>query len=475
MRFCHCRTKTTKTKSGKSDKAIVSEIQTETDPILTARRSSALSGSIKAPGDKSISHRALIFGALAEGQTRIEGLLEGDDVLATAEAMGQLGAKLTRTGPGSWTITGVGAKGFQSPERPLDFGNSGTAARLVMGAISTFPIKAPLVGDSSLSRRPMGRVIKPLAQMGAQFECHDMPDQLPMTLIGAGPDTAKAIEYRVPVPSAQVKSAILLAGLNVHGRTIVVEGEATRDHTERMLKLFGLTVSTDIDPDGAIRISIDGPARLTGQDVTVPGDPSSAAFAAVSALITPGSDIVIKNVLLNEHRTGLYKTLREMGGQIEDLNPRLDAGEKVVDLRIRSSALQGITVPAERAPSMIDEYPILAIAAAKANGVTKMTGLAELRVKESDRLSAMAQGLAQCGVDISEGDDWLTVTGQDEIRGGAQIATHHDHRIAMSFLTLGLTTKDEVSVDGAQMIATSYPDYKAHMHSLGADISGTRS
>lgn len=475
MRFGHSQTKTTKTKSGKSDKAIVSEIQTETDLILAAGRSSSLSGTIIAPGDKSISHRALIFGALAAGETQIEGLLEGEDVLATAKAMGQLGAQVSRDGAGAWRLTGVAEQGFRSPENPIDFGNSGTAARLVMGAISTFPIQARLLGDRSLSRRPMGRVITPLSQMGVTFQSEDRDDQLPLTLKGAENDGAKPIEYRVPVPSAQVKSAILLAGLNVKGRTTVLEAEATRDHTERMLELFGVTVSRTVDPDGTHRIAIDGPAQLKAQHVTVPGDPSSAAFATVSALITPDSDITIKNVLLNPHRIGLYTTLREMGGHIEYENPRHEAGEDVADLRVRSSKLHGIDVPPQRAPSMIDEYPILSIAAARAQGTTTMAGLAELRVKESDRLSATAQGLTQCGLEVEEGDDWLRVTGRDDIPGGALIATHHDHRIAMSFLTLGLSTEQTVRVDGGQMIATSYPGYQAHMQTLGANISGTAS
>jgi len=472
VRFRLSQTKTTKTKSGKSDKAIVSEIQTETDLILTARRSSSLSGEIIAPGDKSISHRAVIFGALAAGETRIEGLLEGDDVLATIGAMGQLGATLAHEGAGMWRVTGVGKRGFSTPDHALDFGNSGTAARLVMGAISTFALQAKLVGDRSLSRRPMGRVTEPLSQMGVTFQAEETEDQLPLTLAGIDRANARAVEYRVPVPSAQVKSAILLAGLNVSGRTTVLESEATRDHTERMLEMFGVPVSRSVDPDGTHRISIDGPAVLNAQPVTVPGDPSSAAFAAVSALITPDSEIVIKNVLMNPHRIGLYTTLREMGGQIENLNPRQEAGENVADLRIRSSKLHGIDVPAERAPSMIDEYPILAMAAARAEGTTTMKGLAELRVKESDRLNATAQGLRQCGLNIEEGDDWLRVRGQEQIRGSAQIATHHDHRIAMSFLTLGLTAEEPVSVDGGQMIATSYPDYQTHMQTLGAHVSG---
>jgi len=472
--FGRSQTKTTKSKSGKSDKAIVSEIQTETDLILTARRSSSLSGEINAPGDKSISHRAVIFGALAAGETRIEGLLEGDDVLATMKAMGQMGAGTEHLGPGSWRITGVGKSGLHPPGTEINFGNSGTSARLVMGAMSTFPLAAHMIGDQSLSGRPMDRVVTPLMRMGARFEKTGDQYHLPLVLRGTDPGQAKAIVYEVPVPSAQVKSAILLAGLNVSGRTIVLEREATRDHTERMLEMFGVPVTRTVDPDGTHRISIDGPAQLNAQPVIVPGDPSSAAFAAVSALITPGSDIVIRNVMQNPHRTGLYTTLREMGGHIEQLNPRQEAGENVADLRIRSSQLRAIDVPAERAPSMIDEYPILAMAAAKAQGTTMMNGLAELRVKESDRLRATAEGLAQCGLNIEVGDDWLRVTGQDQIEGGAQIATHHDHRIAMSFLTLGLTTEKAVRVDGGQMIATSYPDYQSHMHALGADVGGAQ-
>ena len=471
MRFGDCATKTTKLKSGRSDKAKVTEIQTETDLTFTARRGSALNGTIRAPGDKSISHRALIFGALASGETLIEGLLEGDDVLATAKAMSQMGATVEHRGAGSWRILGVGQAGFSSPKDVIDFGNSGTAARLVMGAMSTFAISARLEGDQSLSRRPMGRVLTPLGQIGAQITGLDQPDRLPLDLKGAAPNTSQPITYRVPVPSAQVKSAILLAGLNVSGETIVIETEATRDHTERMLELFGVPVSKGQDPDGARRISIQGPAHMTGQHIQVPGDPSSAAFAAVSALIIPGSDIVVRNVLLNDYRIGLYTTLKEMGGQIDYLDPRHEAGEEVADLHIRSSRLQAVEVPPERAPSMIDEYPILAVAAAHAGGVTTMKGLAELRVKESDRLSTMATGLAQCGLGVREGEDWLAVKGQDHIPGGAHIATHHDHRIAMSFLSLGLTSDKPISVDGANMIATSYPEYRAHMTSLGADIT----
>jgi 3-phosphoshikimate 1-carboxyvinyltransferase len=439
---------------------------------LTAAPSRALSGQITVPGDKSISHRALIFGALAVGETHISGLLEGEDVLATAEAMRALGATVTRTGKGVWSVKGVGIGGLQEPATALDFGNSGTGARLVMGLIAGHPITATFVGDASLSRRPMGRVIDPLTDMGALFHARE-GGRMPLTLTGAG--SPLPITYALPVASAQVKSAVLLAGLNAPGQTTVIEPHATRDHTERMLRAFGAEVSVEAGPQGVTVIRVTGQSELTPTDVIVPADPSSAAFPVVAALTTPGSDITITGVMMNPHRVGLYTTLMEMGGDIEVLNQREESGEPVADLRVRSSQLKGIEVPLDRAPSMIDEYPILAVAAAHAEGTTVMRGAAELRVKESDRVAATVAGLRVNGIKVEEFDDGMSITGTGQnngsrIPGGGHVVTHMDHRIAMSFLILGFGADAPITIDEGEMIATSFPDFVQLMRGLGATL-----
>ncbi|MBC7101758.1 MAG: 3-phosphoshikimate 1-carboxyvinyltransferase [Parvibaculum sp.] len=437
---------------------------------LTAEPSHGLNGRIRVPGDKSISHRALIFGTLAVGETRIEGLLEGEDVLATAEAMRRLGAEVTRNADGSWSVWGVGVGGLREPEQPLDFGNSGTGARLVMGLVAGHPITATFTGDASLSRRPMGRVISPLTQMGAHFHARE-GGRLPLTLTGAR--RALPISYRSPVASAQVKSAILLAGLNTPGVTTVLEATPTRDHTERMLKAFGAEIASETDKDGLLAISLTGEPELTPCPIAVPGDPSSAAFPVVAALLTPGSEIVVEGITLNPHRAGLYTTLMEMGGDIEVMNQRQEGGEPVADLRVRSSRLKGIEVPPARAASMIDEYPVLAVAAAFAEGTTTMLGIHELRVKESDRIAATASGLRANGIKVRESEDGMIVEGRSgEAGGGGHVTTHMDHRIAMSFLVMGLAAQKPVTVDDASMIATSFPDFERLMRGLGASLTG---
>ena len=422
------------------------------------------------PGDKSISHRALIFGALAVGETRIEGLLEGEDVLATAEAMRRLGAEVTRHADGSWSVWGVGVGGLREPEQPLDFGNSGTGARLVMGLVAGHPITATFIGDASLSRRPMGRVISPLTQMGAHFHARE-GGRLPLTLTGAR--RALPISYKSPVASAQVKSAILLAGLKTPGVTTVLEATPTRDHTERMLKAFGAEIASVTDKDGLLAISLTGEPELTPCPIAVPGDPSSAAFPVVAALLTPGSEVIVEGITLNPHRAGLYTTLMEMGGDIEVMNQREEGGEPVADLRVRSSRLKGIEVPPARAASMIDEYPVLAVAAAFAEGTTTMLGIHELRVKESDRIAATASGLRANGIKVRESEDGMVVEGRGgEVGGGGHVTTHMDHRIAMSFLVMGLAAQKPVTVDDASMIATSFPDFERLMRGLGASFAG---
>lgn len=453
-------------------KPIVTDAPAPSDSSLTARLSPALSGTIRVPGDKSISHRALIFGTLAVGETRITGLLEGEDVLATAETMRRLGARVTRTGSGSWSVWGVGVGGLREPEVPLDFGNSGTGARLVMGLVAGHPITATFVGDASLSRRPMGRVTEPLSRIGASFQARE-GGRLPLTL--TGPERAMPITYRSPVASAQVKSAVLLAGINAPGITTVIEPVPTRDHTERMLRAFGAEIETTIEADGAVAIRLTGEPELKPCSIAVPGDPSSAAFPAVAALIVPGSDVVIEGVTLNPLRAGLFLTLKEMGGDIEVMNQRDEGGEPVADLRVRASKLKGIDVPPERAASMIDEYPVLAIAASFAEGVTRMSGIHELRVKESDRIAAMAAGLRLNGIKVQETDDSMTVEGRggkDEsgVDGGGHVVTHMDHRIAMSFLVMGLAAKKPVTIDDSSMIATSFPEFVDLMRGLGAHI-----
>lgn len=437
-----------------------------------AEPSHALSGRLRVPGDKSISHRALIFGALAVGETEIAGLLEGEDVLATAEAMRRLGAKVTHTGEGRWIIRGVGVGGLREPAEPLDFGNSGTGARLVMGLVAGHPITATFIGDASLSRRPMGRVIDPLSRMGARFHARE-GGRLPLTLSGAR--HPMPVTYESPVASAQVKSAVLLAGLNAPGITTVVEKVATRDHTERMLRAFGAAIETETRADGALAIHLTGQPELSASPIVVPGDPSSAAFPVVAALIVPGSEIVVEGITLNPHRAGLYTTLIEMGGDIEVMNQREEGGEPVADLRVRASALHGVDVPPERAASMIDEYPVLAVAASFASGETVMRGIHELRVKESDRIAATAAGLRLNGVKVHETDDSMTVEGRaGHVDGAGHVVTHMDHRIAMSFLVMGLGAQKPVIVDDASMIATSFPNFVGLMADLGASFVGQR-
>jgi 3-phosphoshikimate 1-carboxyvinyltransferase len=431
-----------------------------------SRKSGPLQGAVPVPGDKSISHRALILGALAEGRTQITGLLESEDILCTARALQALGAPIEKTG-GVWTVIGRGLGGLISPDAPLDFGNSGTGARLMMGVAAGHPIRAVFTGDASLCKRPMGRVLDPLKRMGLEIE-EEGRANLPLTLIGSS--ELAPIVYRLPVPSAQVKSAVLLAGLLTSGETSVIENEKTRDHTEIMLGYFGAAISSRPEPDGGVRISVEGRKQFKGKPVAVPGDPSSAAFLAGAAILCPGSNVLIQNLLINPARTGFYETLSEMGADISFENERELNGERVADLRARTSRLKGVHVPAARAPAMIDEYPILAALAAFAEGETVMEGLAELRVKESDRLAAMADGLTACGASAASRGDTLIVAGLPQIRGGATILTHMDHRIAMSFLVLGLAAEEPVIVDDASMIATSFPEFGVLTQKLGATI-----
>ncbi|MCT8268383.1 3-phosphoshikimate 1-carboxyvinyltransferase [Afifella sp. JA880] len=432
----------------------------------TARASSSLSGRVTVPGDKSISHRSLMFGALALGETRITGLLEAADVLATAAAMRSFGAKVERHPGGEWSVHGLGTGGFLEAETALDFGNAGTGARLTMALAGAHPFATTFLGDASLSRRPMGRILDPLREMGVEVIARS-GDRLPLTLKGASP--MAPIEYRVPVPSAQVKSAVLLAGLNIAGTTTVIEPVPTRDHTEKMLKGFGADIEVKTTASGEAVIRLQGLPELKPQPIEVPSDPSSAAFLIVAGLICPDSDIVVEGVLLNERRTGLLQVLHDMGADLSIENERETGGERLGDVRARTSRLKGVTVPAERAPSMIDEYPILAIAAACAEGTTVMHGLEELRVKESDRLAAVAAGLAANGVTCEEGEASLAVTG-GKVPGGATVTTHLDHRIAMSFLVLGLVADKPVTVDDANMIATSFPNFEETLRKLGADL-----
>lgn len=436
---------------------------------LVSRRAEPLRGAVTAPGDKSISHRALMFGGLAIGETVIHGLLEGEDVLNTAKAMRAYGAYLRRGDDGVWRVRGVGVGALTEPEDMLDLGNSGTGARLLMGLAAGHPITSFFTGDASLRRRPMARVMKPLAEIGARFVSRE-GGRLPLAVTGAS--NPLPIEYTLPVASAQVKSAILLAGLAASGETIVIEPEPTRDHSERMLRHFGAAVRVEDRADGTRAVTLTGQPELTAATVRVPGDPSSAAFPAVAALLVPGSEVRISNVGANPLRFGLFETLLEMGADIALENRREEAGEPVVDLLIRASRLTGVTVPPRRAPSMIDEYPILAIAAAFANGPTVMEGLAELRVKESDRLGAVAHGLAACGVEIEEGPDRLVVHGKARPpAGGAMIAANLDHRIAMAFAILGMASEQPVSIDDGGPIDTSFPGFVSMMNGLGADIA----
>ena len=435
---------------------------------LRARASPPLKGRVRVPGDKSISHRALIFAALAVGETRISGLLEGEDVMRTANAVRGLGAGVERVGEGRWRVHGVGVAGFAAPQMPLDLGNSGTGCRLLLGAVAGAPIAASFDGDASLRQRPMRRVLDPLERMGAQVLAVAEGGRLPLTLRGAL--DLLPIVYEPPVASAQLKSAVLLAGLAAPGETSVIEPAATRDHTERMLRHFGADVR--VEPMGAHgrRITLKGQPELVPQPVAVPADPSSAAFPLVAALIVPGSELVIEAVMMNPLRTGLLATLLSMGAEIEVLDPRGEGGEEVADLRVRASALHGVEVPPERAPSMIDEYPILAVAAAFAQGTTRMRSLAELRVKESDRLAATAAGLIANGIEAEIVGDDLIVHGKGFVPGGGSIATHMDHRIAMAFLVMGLASRKPVAVDDTAFIATSFPDFIGLMRRLGAEF-----
>jgi 3-phosphoshikimate 1-carboxyvinyltransferase len=436
---------------------------------LEARSSGPLTGKARVPGDKSISHRALILGALSVGKTRISGLLEGEDVLNTAKSMRALGAQVERSGDFAWSVQGVGVGGFAQPQNPLDFGNSGTGCRLVMGAVAGCPITAVFDGDASLRSRPMRRVLDPLELMGARTQASGESGRLPLTLSGARYPVP--ITYRTPVASAQIKSAVLLAGLAAPGVTTVIEQEASRDHTELMLKHFGADiVSTKEGPHGR-RVELMGEPELHGADVVVPADPSSAAFPIVAALIVKGSDIMLSDVMTNPLRTGLLTTLREMGGAIEELEARGDAGEPMAQIRVRASKLRGVEVPPERAPSMIDEYLVLAVAASFAEGTTIMRGLHELRVKESDRLAATAAMLRVNGVKVEISGDDLIVEGRGHVPGGGLVATHMDHRIAMSALVMGLSSDKPVRVDDTAFIATSFPDFIPMMRSLGAEFS----
>lgn len=435
---------------------------------LKSARASALSGTVRVPGDKSISHRALMFGALAVGESRVEGLLEGDDVLRTAAAMRALGAEVERLEDGTWRLFGRGVGGLTEPADVLDLGNSGTGARLMMGLVATHPFTTIFTGDASLRSRPMKRVSEPLSRMGARFFTRD-GGRLPAAVVGTANPTP--ITYELPVASAQVKSAILLAGLNTPGITTVIEKEATRDHTELMLRNFGATVEVEVQEDGRRAISVTGFPELTGRHVIVPADPSSAAFPAVAALLVPGSTVTLAGVGMNPLRTGLYQTLIEMGADITHTNAREEGGEPVADLVIKASALKGVDVPAERAPSMIDEYPVLAVAAAFATGTTRMNGLSELRVKESDRFAAVMRGLLACGVKVEEAGDTMIVHGTGAApKGGATIAVNLDHRIAMSFLVLGMASAEPVAVDDAEAIETSFPGFETLMNGLGAKI-----
>ena len=433
---------------------------------LVSKKAGPLVGTMPIPGDKSISHRSLIFSSLAIGTTKVRGLLEGADVMSTKDALVALGASIKRDVDGVWHITGVGMHGMISPVTPLDLGNSGTGARLLMGVVAGQNITATFCGDASLSVRPMARITEPLAEMGADITCR-IGGLLPVTIVGAA--NPMALNHRSKVASAQIKSAILLAGLNARGTTNIIEPHASRDHSESMLRHFGASVQQHIGTHGAHHVTLAGEATLSAADVIVPSDPSSAAFAIVAALITPQSDITLVGVGMNPLRTGLLTTLIEMGGDIVKSNDRIEGGEAVADLRIRHSQLKGVTIPAKRAASMIDEYPILSVAAATASGTTEMLGVAELRVKETDRIKVMAGGLAACGVTVDYDDDSMRVY-TSTISGGATLSAQHDHRIAMSFLTLGLVAEKPITVTGCATIETSFPGFASGMNQLGASI-----
>lgn len=436
---------------------------------IKAHKADALSGTAVIPGDKSISHRSIMFGSLAIGETIVSGLLEGEDVLHTAAAMRAMGAKIERSDDGLWRLHGVGVGGLKEPDEVLEMGNSGTSTRLLMGLIGGHDITATFTGDASLVKRPMKRIVTPIEKMGAKFLCRS-GERLPLTVKGA--QEVLPIEYELPVASAQVKSAIMLAGLNAAGRTTVIEDHPTRDHTENMLRHFGVDVKVEDLDGGRQAISLCGHQELQGCAVDVPRDPSSAAFAAVAALIVEGSGITMTNVGVNTRRDGVFTTLKEMGGDVRYENERIEAGEPVATIQVTSkNTLKGITVPEERVPSMIDEFPILAVAAACAEGTTTMTGLKELRVKESDRLLMMANGLKACGVDLEMGEDSLIIHGKGKApKGGASVETALDHRIAMSFLVLGCATEEPVEIDDASPIKTSFPNFIELMNDLGAKI-----
>ncbi len=437
---------------------------------LSARRSGSLRGRVGLPGDKSISHRALMLGATARGETVIEGLLEGEDVMATAGAMRALGASVEKR-ERKWHVHGIGVGAFLEPETDLDFGNAGTGVRLAMGLIGVQRFRSRYVGDASLSSRPMGRVLSPLRQIGVEV-IEDQSGRLPITL--RGPSIPVPIDFTLPVASAQVKSCVLFAGISVPGTTSIVEPVRTRDHSEKMLAGFGAHLEITELAGGARRIDLAGLPDLKGQAVTVPGDPSSAGFPIVAALIVPGSDIIVENCLMNPTRTGLIETLIEMGADIQIANRRISGGEDIADLRVRHSALRGVDVPPDRAPSMIDEYPILSVAAAFAEGTTRMNGIGEMRVKESDRVAVMARGLADNGVGVEEGPEHLVVHGRGSVAGGGRVATHLDHRIAMSFLVLGMASDKPAVIDDRRVIATSFPAFVPLFESLGAAFSEAR-
>jgi 3-phosphoshikimate 1-carboxyvinyltransferase len=436
---------------------------------MTSCACGPLNGRAEVPGDKSISHRSLILGALSVGETKISGLLEGQDVLDTAKAMRAFGAEVTDLGEGNWSVHGVGVGGFAEPENIIDCGNSGTGVRLIMGVMATSPITATFTGDASLNGRPMARVIDPLSEFGCQ-SVGRKGGRLPMTLVGAADPVP--VRYVVPVPSAQVKSAVLFAGLNAPGKTVVIEKEATRDHTERMLAGFGAEITIEETDEGRV-ITLTGQPELKPQTIAVPRDPSSAAFPVCAAIIVPGSDVLVPGIGLNPTRAGLFTTLREMGADLTYENEREEGGEPVADLRARFSPdLHGIEVPVERAASMIDEYPVLSVVASFASGKTHMPGVKELRVKESDRIDVMATGLRANGVDVDEGPDWWSVhgLGHGNVKGGATCVSHLDHRIAMSFMIMGMAASNPVSLDDGGPIATSFPIFEGLMGGLGADI-----
>jgi len=454
------------------DPHIQMTIQNEQQIPVTSRRCDALRGDITVPGDKSMSHRSLILGGLATGKTIVTGLLEGEDVLCTAEAMRKLGAKVEKQNDGTWHVEGVGVGSLQEPETVLNMGNSGTAARLLMGVVANAPFTTFFSGDASLHKRPMRRVAVPLTEMGANITSRS-GDRFPLGITGGN---LMPIDYAPPVASAQVKSCVMLAALDTPGMTTVTESKPTRDHTENMLRHFGVDVDVTENEDGGRTVSLLGQQEMKGADVTVPGDPSSAAFPVVAAAIRPGSDVTLTNVGLNPLRDGIFETLADMGADITISNVRLQAGEQVGDIRVKGGMLKGVTVPPERAVSMIDEYPVLFVAAAFAHGTTTMRGLEELRVKESDRISVMAEGLKACGVELEELEDGLIIHGRAvPPKGGATVVTELDHRIAMSFLVLGCGSEEPVTVDDGTVMETSFPGFADLMNGLGADISREKS